>query len=191
MKFAQKLRLIPEEKYQNLMKNVQSTQTNLDSEQGETHSKEHSEVNLQTGKGSNGSSSNKMSTETILGGLPKYIRRKGEELLRIITIHPSADIDWDQKGRIIYKGQLIPNTSITHLLRNTIAPLKGLTPIGASDFHEALVELNIPARFLSTVKPKGIERLPPPPGRRPVRRKLTASQKSKKSKKITWENIFK
>ena len=225
MRYTQKLRLIPEDKYRALIKKYCSTEPNdgqtsqtvnsgdkdeqkewkevendhvqigQENESGEGSKKEPQEEKVQTG-GDFHNMGNKMSFESILDSLPKYLRAKGNLVLRMISNHPRQEIDWDHAGRIIYKGQVVENTNIMHLLRNALSPLQKFTPIGADDFNQALIDMNIPISSIRPKKTRKGESLPPPPGRRVKvvnRVKKSSPKKGKKSKtkNFSWVKLFK
>ena len=124
----------------------------------------------------------KMTIENILSKIPKTWKVKAAKLLKKISESPDNILDWDEQGRIIYQGALIPNTNISYLLKDVVSPYKNFTPIGADKFRLALSNMNI--GFKS-------KRLPPPPGIRP-RKKSKNPVKAKIISKDNgnWQRLF-
>ena len=200
----QKMRLISEDKYQTLLKGTLS-QINQESENN-TKQPLHAAM-IGNGEDSPQNSSlknnepndkslnlvkpeevekkqSRMSLEEILESIPKTYRKKTSRLLRAISNYPTKDLDWDENGGIIYKGVPISNTSIPHLLRHIVAPLKNFTPIGATQFNQIISDMNIMPKNTSRKVTSKIERLAPPPGVR-IKRKL-----NRRKEGYSWRKMF-
>ena len=131
----------------------------------------------------------RMSIERVLVNIPKSHRTKAKRLLEYILSYPGSQLDWDKNGSVIYRGEPIPNTNISYLIRDIVSPLKKFTPIGSQTFREILVEIGAPIPQ-STKKDSAIqgkdERLPPPPG---IRDRFI-KKKNKVNKVKSWQKIF-
>ena len=85
-----------------------------------------------------------LSDEMILISLPQQHRKKVIGLLSFIKSSPSQIIQWNEKGEIIYKGQVVEKSNIIDLLRDTMRTYKGFNPVGNKQFYNALAEINVP-----------------------------------------------
>lgn len=76
--------------------------------------------------------------------LPSTQQYKAKKLLRLIRDNP--DIDWSDKGELIYKQTLIPESHIADLFGDIIAtkrPAEG--PAGWEEFDEVLESSKVPS----------------------------------------------
>ncbi len=78
----------------------------------------------------------------VLASVPKTMKKKAELLLQRIKTSPS--IRWTEKGELIYKDQMIPNTNISDLVNDTLRKRKRFEPEGWQTFAQALKETNVP-----------------------------------------------
>ena len=80
----------------------------------------------------------KLNLETELAGsLPPNQQHKAKKLLRLIKENP--DIDWSDKGELIYRQTLVPKSHVSDLFVDAIAdkkPVQG--PIGWETFDSGL-----------------------------------------------------
>ena len=81
-----------------------------------------------------------MDTEVILSAIPKNYRTRAQALLNHITADPQHRFRWNQQGELIYRGQVIPGSHITDLLKNS---QRHSQPVGLQEFQDGLKELNI------------------------------------------------
>ena len=106
----------------------------------------------------------KITKESMLVLLPKNYRHRASAILD--HIEQQDDIDWNDKGEIIIKGETIPYTHISDLLKKTLYSYKNFNPKGTEQFLEILKETNLPQSLLQigggfplTHK---VHRIPPP-----------------------------
>ena len=176
------MRLIPEEKYQSLLRDA-NEHSAAEPKENLTEPTPVSEQNhpQETGE-------EKLSVEAILADIPNRWKYKAAKLLKNIADNANSVLNWDHLGQLLYQGKLVPNSHIAQLIRNTLVPYKEFVPIGSKLFHEGLLQMNISERSNSkkvepqaeTVSPKRVERLAPPPGIRDKNNK-----KKTKNKKIS------
>jgi hypothetical protein len=94
---------------------------------------------------------NKMSVEAIIKLVPSKYKEKAEKVLAHINSKGVSLINWNARGRLIYKGVIINGSSIGELVHGLLAPKKKKS-IGFNKFHKALVKINLPVTLL---KPYG------------------------------------
>lgn len=94
-------------------------------------------------------------TKDTIESLPKTMQKTGRLLLN--HIKNSADkIRWDEQGRIILQGTVIPHTNILDLVNSVVrSRKKAPLPSGVDQFVSALEELNTPTELLRN-KPKSV-----------------------------------
>ena len=87
----------------------------------------------------------------LAGVLPPNQQYKAKKLLRLIRDNP--DIDWSEKGELIYKQSLVPKSHVSDLFGDVLAtqrPVDG--PIGWEAFDEGLKE--VPSTLVNRRAPK-------------------------------------
>jgi len=100
----------------------------------------------------------RLDTEVILSAIPKNYKTRAQALLNHITADPQHRLRWNQQGELIYRGQVIPGSHITDLLKNSQRQYRHSQPVGVREFQDGLKELNIPVGLM--------EARPGPPGQR-------------------------
>ena len=80
----------------------------------------------------------KLNLETELGGsLPPNQQHKAKKLLRLIQENP--DIDWSDKGELIYRQTLVPKSHVSDLFADALAAQRSVQgPIGWEAFNSGL-----------------------------------------------------
>src|SRR6059036_287799 len=87
----------------------------------------------------------------LVGSLPPNQQYKAKKLVRLLKDNP--DIDWSDKGELIYKQNLIPKSHASDLFEDALSskrPVDG--PIGWETFDEGLV--NVPSTLVKRRTPK-------------------------------------
>ena len=87
----------------------------------------------------------------LIGAMPPNQQYKAKKLLRLIKDNP--DIDWSDKGELIYKQSLIPKSHVADLFEDALStkrPVDG--PIGWEEFNEGLDE--VPSTLVKRRIPK-------------------------------------
>ena len=102
---------------------------------------------------------NGLSIDVIMSAIPKNYRTRAQALLNHITADPQHRLRWNQRGELIYQGQVVHGSHITDLLKNSQRQYKH-APMGLEEFEAALRELNVPTGLM--------EARPGPPGERLV-----------------------
>ena len=196
MKHSRKMVLISEEKYKSLSNSKQP-----ESEQVEVHS--HA-ANTDGAEKSRDPQSEKevkdrLSVEIILTAVPKPYRNKARSMLSHISAHPNQLIDWNEKGEILISGELISNSHISDLLKDSMRPTRDFTPVGADKFYKALSEMGIPRSLIgngvrrdnlgqkitdNTTAPSLDQNRPHPPGIPALIKKKMNSDSTKKKKQL-------
>ena len=74
--------------------------------------------------------------------VPKSLRRKAEALLYRLKNDPT--INWNERGELIYRGQIIPGSNMTDLINDTLRQRKTFQPHGWQEFARALRHGNVP-----------------------------------------------
>lgn len=89
--------------------------------------------------------SNRVSNTDIVSTLPATFKKKAEALLRILST--SDEVDWDDKGLVTIKGEILPSSNIIDLVHDTLRPRKAANPPGRVQFSEYIKDRNV-ARVL-------------------------------------------
>ena len=79
----------------------------------------------------------------ILHSIPKTMKKKGEILLMRMKNDPT-NMGWTEKGELIVKGRVIPNSNVVDLVNDVLRQRKNFHPTGRSVFAQALKESNVP-----------------------------------------------
>ena len=85
--------------------------------------------------------------DKLVGELPPNQQYKANKLLRLIRDNP--DIEWSDKGELIYKQSLVPNSHITDIFDDVFAikkPVEG--PPGWEEFDDALDSSKVPTNLV-------------------------------------------
>jgi len=86
--------------------------------------------------------------DNIVKSLPKSSQTEGELLLDHLKNH-SDIIKWNERGEIIFKGDVVPGSNLTDLVSNVTTMRKtnvGLLP--QTVFLKALSETNVPESWI-------------------------------------------
>ena len=78
----------------------------------------------------------------IIQSAPKNLRHKASVLLR--RLKQDDNIAWNDKGELVYKGDVVSNTHIHDLIQDVLRKRKTHIPVGWQTFARALRESNIP-----------------------------------------------
>ena len=121
--------------------------------------------------------------------LPPNLQYKVKKLWRLVKDNP--DIDWSDKGELIYKQSLIPNSHVSDLFSDALASKRSLEgPIGWEEFDDVLDSSKVPTTL---AKRRGVKRLSKTPKRQgePTRELPDSSEDSltkrrKAKKKQAW-----
>ena len=85
---------------------------------------------------------NSVIEEEIVDSAPKLVKNKARLLMRRLKADPN--VAWNDKGELIYKGQLLAETRLNDLVQDVLRKRKSLEPRGWETFAEALRENNVP-----------------------------------------------
>lgn len=102
------------------------------------------------GKGEESPVKKALSQQHIISAIAPRHRRQVETILHYIE--NDSNISWNEKGEIIIKGNIIPHTHITDLLKDTIREYKHFAPTGADIFYQALADSNLPIGLIGNLK---------------------------------------
>ena len=80
--------------------------------------------------------------DDILDSVPKTMRQRAARLIR--KIKSSSSIRWNDRGELIYKGNVYPNTNISDLVNDVLRRRKTFQPQGWDVFAEGLQDINVP-----------------------------------------------
>jgi hypothetical protein len=94
----------------------------------------------------------------LVGSLPPAQEYKAKKLLRLIKDNP--DVDWSDKGELIYKQGIIPRSHVSDLFGDALSakrPLEGA--IGWEEFDDVLDSSKVPTTLVKRrIKNKGKSR---------------------------------
>ena len=91
--------------------------------------------------------------DELADSLPPTQQYKAKKLLRLIRDNP--DIDWSDKGELIYKQSLVPQSHVADLFGDALStkrPVEG--PIGWEEFGEVLDTSKVPSSVATRRTPK-------------------------------------
>jgi hypothetical protein len=89
----------------------------------------------------------KVNVDSILDEIPAEYRVKAERILAYIDIHGGSIINWNSRGRLIYKNMVITGSSMGELLEQLFSN-KGKPVVGFSLFKKGLLKINMPNSLL-------------------------------------------
>lgn len=179
--------LIPLERYNQLLHH--GADDNVPKEQEMSNSQILYEPDqVQTGHGNESDKNTKW-----LLGIPLLFKRNTQAILNHFRDHRDT-LSWNDRGEIIYKGQIIQGSNLTDLLKDSQRSYKHLDPIGTGEFYRAWAELNIPEGLLGNelrkIEVRNYKTQPhpqyitPPPGI--PNRLLTKKKKKRNIPKQNW-----
>lgn len=87
-----------------------------------------------------------LSTETLLGSIPKRNRREAAAILSYIEKSPN--LSWSQQGELVVEGQIVPRTHVSDLLKDAFYKHKNWEPEGVNEFYRELAKSNLPTALI-------------------------------------------
>ena len=81
-----------------------------------------------------------LETDLIIAGMPKTLKKKAEALLRYLE----NEVSWKDNGEVVYKGNILPGSHITDLVRYSLQEYGDREPLQYQTFLEILKEINVP-----------------------------------------------
>lgn len=90
----------------------------------------------------------------ILATLPDTYKRKAKNLINILS--STGSIDWDDKGTVSIKGEILPSSNIIDLINDTLRPRKSSNPAGWEQFASFMNEKNIPHELIGNPKRRNV-----------------------------------
>ena len=85
----------------------------------------------------------KLKLDSILDEIPSKYRVKAERILAYIDVHGGSVINWNSRGRLIYKNMPITGSSMGELVEHFLTN-KGKEVTGFSLFKKALLKIKLP-----------------------------------------------
>jgi hypothetical protein len=89
-------------------------------------------------------------SHSITDTVPGKFKRKAELLVNRLKQVP--ELTWNEKGEIIYKGNLQENSNITDLVNDVMRARKNFHPVGWTIFSNILKAANIPQDLIGNTK---------------------------------------
>ena len=86
------------------------------------------------------------SDDSIIDTVPKQYKTRAANMLRFL--HKNDQIQWEEDGRVNYKGQPIPGSNITDLINDQMRSRKNINPHGWQQFSSALKLMNVPTDLI-------------------------------------------
>ncbi len=80
--------------------------------------------------------------QEVLSSVPKTMKKKAQMLVKRIKNSPT--MRWTDKGELVYKDQIVPNTNVVDLVNDALRRRKRIQPEGWQTFARALKETNVP-----------------------------------------------
>ena len=77
-----------------------------------------------------------------LESVPPRMKKKAQLLINRIKAHPQ--MKWSDRGELVYKDEVMPNTNVADLVNDVLRRRKHFEPHGWQTFAHALKEMNVP-----------------------------------------------
>ena len=84
-----------------------------------------------------------LSVEMIVRGIPKTMKTRAEALLAHLKERGDV-ITWDDMGKVLVDGVLIPKSNISDLVSDAMRSRKHFNPVGVREFYNVLNKINVP-----------------------------------------------
>ena len=81
-----------------------------------------------------------LDADLIISAMPKSLKRKAEALLRYIE----KEVSWKDNGEVVYRGETLPGSHITDLIRYTLQEYGEALSPQCKAFLEILKRGNVP-----------------------------------------------
>lgn len=96
-------------------------------------------------------SAQKLQTDIILSCIAKNLKSKARAIISYICVEESP-LSWNRVGEISVNGNVICNTHIADLIRDTLKSYVNFNPTGANAYYKALSKCNIPSNLVGNSK---------------------------------------
>lgn len=83
---------------------------------------------------------------SIIQTVPKKYQSRAANMIRFLR--QQNNIQWDDKGRVLYKDEIIPESNIIDLINDQMRSRKNINPVGFQVFSKALKEMNVPTELI-------------------------------------------
>ena len=94
-------------------------------------------------KGAEKQSDAKMPMDNILDEMSSDYRDSAEEMLTKMNDKGGVEMNWNARGRLIYKGKVVNGSSMSELLEQLFSKRKGKVPAGFNLFLKGVERMNI------------------------------------------------
>ena len=78
----------------------------------------------------------------LLESVPPRMKKKAQLLINRMKAHPQ--LSWSDRGELVYKDQIVPDTNVADLVNDMLRRRKHFEPHGWQTFARALKETNVP-----------------------------------------------
>ena len=109
----------------------------------EERDKQRVENGIMYGGGEDSEETDSLSVEMIVRGIPKSMKTRAEALLAHLKERGDV-ITWDDMGKVLLDGVLIPKSNISDLVSDATRSRKHFNPIGVREFYNVLNIINVP-----------------------------------------------
>ena len=89
--------------------------------------------------------------EMIVRGIPKTMKTRAEALLAHLKERGDV-ITWDDMGKVLVDGVLIPKSNISDLVSDAMRSRKHFNPVGVREFYNVLNKINVPKDLVRNEK---------------------------------------
>jgi hypothetical protein len=96
-----------------------------------------------------------LSTDIVMSAIPRPYRQRVNAILLHIEKDPGKVLSWNDRGELRYRGETIPGSHVTDLLKDSQYAYRNLTPLGRKEFYEGLRELNVPQSLIGNERRRG------------------------------------
>jgi len=80
--------------------------------------------------------------------VPGKLERKAQGLLNYILHNGKNNVQWNDAGQLIYKGNTVDGSHVTDLIMDAITQNTTVNPIGYREFYGALRDINTPTSLV-------------------------------------------
>ena len=86
--------------------------------------------------------------QRVLDSVPKSLKKKGEQVLRLMESAPSGSIQFNEWGELVREGAPLAGSHVVDLVNDMLRKRKIFTPIGWEGFAALLAELHPPTELV-------------------------------------------
>lgn len=114
--------------------------------------------------------------EDVMESVQPRTREKARTIMHLIKANPHI-INWNRHREFVHNGTVVPGSNIVELVEGLMQPHRKYKPIGFEPFTEAMLEINIPRKYIGNVSR----------ATHPMERRSRRNMKGKGIPRIKWD----